>query len=216
MKKIILTGGIACGKTEASKIFASLSVPIIDADNIAHDLLKINTPAYHQVVAHFGQSILLSNLEINRALLGQIIFSNPIEKIWLENLLHPLILNKINEEIKQLEQSSAIPAYCIIDIPLYAEIVLSKTNKLKSGFKKIADQVLVIDLDENTQKSRLIERYFKQNIEPDINKIAAILAAQVSRSKRNKLADNIIINNQDLPHLQKNILSLHKHYSDTP
>lgn len=212
MKKVILTGGIACGKTEASKIFASLGIPIIDADKIAHDLLKINTSSYQQVVHHFGQSILLPNLEINRVLVGQIIFSNPVEKLWLENLLHPGILSKINEEIKQLEQSPSVPIYCIIDIPLYAEIVLSKANKLKSGFKKIADQVLVIDLDENTQKNRLIERYFKKNIEPDINKISAILAAQVSRLKRNKLANDIITNNQDLSYLRKEILTLHKHY----
>lgn len=213
MKKIILTGGIASGKTEASKIFASLGVPIIDADKIAHDLLKINTPCYQQVLGHFGQSILLPNLELNRALIGQIIFSTPIEKIWLENLLHPLILDEINKQIIHLEKKPNMPKYCIIDIPLYAEIVLSKTNKLKNKFKKIADEVLVIDLDETTQKNRLLERYFKQNIEPDINKMASILSAQVSRSKRNKLANNIIINNQDLAHLKKNILNLHKNYS---
>lgn len=213
MKKIILTGGIATGKTEASKIFASLGVPIIDADKIAHDLLKLNTPAYQQTVQHFGQSILLPDLTINRALLGKIIFSNPTEKIWLEKLLHPIILSQINSQIAQLENSTIISPYCIIDIPLYAEIVLSKTNQLKSGFKKIADAVLVIDLDEHTQKNRLLERYFKQNIEPDINKIVAILSAQVSRTKRNKLANHIITNNQDLPHLKKNILQLHKHYS---
>lgn len=213
MKKIILTGGIASGKTEASKIFASLGVPIIDADKIAHDLLKINTTCYQQTLQHFGQSILLPNLELNRALIGKIIFSNSIEKIWLENLLHPLILSEINNQVELLEKQPIIPSYCIIDIPLYAEIVLSKTNKLKSEFKKIADKILVIDLDENTQKNRLLERYFKQNIEPDINKMAAILSAQVSRSKRNKLADHIINNNQDLPHLKKNILNLHKNYS---
>ena len=213
MKKIILTGGIASGKTEASKIFASLGVPIIDADRIAHDLLKINTPAYQKTVQHFGQSILLPNLELNRALIGQIIFSNSIEKTWLENLLHPLILNDMNKQIIQLEQDSNAPRYCIIDIPLYAEIVLSKTNKLKSGFKKIADEVLVIDLDENTQKNRLLERYFKQNIKPDMHKIAAILSAQVSRLKRNKLADNIIENRLDLFYLKACIEKLHRHFS---
>ncbi len=213
MKKIILTGGIATGKSEASKLFQALGVPVIDADKIAHDLLAYNTPDYLEVIKHFGTGILEDNKNINRAELGAVIFSDISEKTWLENLLHPKILTEIKAQITQLEQQRPAPLYCIIDIPIYAEIILSPAHSLKSNYKQLADKVLVIDLDELTQYNRLLERYRKQNIEPDFKKIKDILAAQASRTDRNKLADDIILNNQDLAHLKASILTLHQHYS---
>lgn len=215
MKKIILTGGIATGKSEAIKLFQELGVPVIDSDKIAHDLLAYNTPEYQQVIQHFGTGILQDNKNIDRTKLGALVFSNLSDKTWLENLLHPLILTEIKKQIAQVEEQTPAPTYCIIDIPLYAEIILTPTNKLKSEFKTLADKVLVIDVDEITQNNRLLERYFKQNIEPNINKIKAILATQASRKDRNKLADHIILNNHNLAHLKASISRLHKHYSKT-
>jgi dephospho-CoA kinase len=215
MKKVILTGGIASGKTEASKIFQTLGVPVIDSDKISHDLLKINTPEYKQIITHFGPNLLKPNQEINRQALGAIIFSNPNEKIWLESLLHPPVLSEIKSQLDKLEQHSPAYPYCIIDIPLYAELILSKNKPadLISAFKKLGDKILVIDLEPENQITRLKARYQQQQIQPDLQKIQAILASQASRSQRNALADDIILNNQDLSSLRYAIETLHLHYS---
>ncbi len=213
MKKIIITGGIASGKTEATRVFQTLGVPLIDSDKIAHDLLVIHAPAYQETLEHFGTSILDANQHINRSKLGEIIFSNPFEKAWLENLLHPLVLDKIKEKIKKLEQTSPPPVYCLIDIPLYAEIILSEKNKLKKEFASLSDQILVIDLDEATQKKRLLSRYHEKNIKINPDKINAILAAQATRADRNTLATHIIDNHLDLIQLKNAVLKLHQQYN---
>jgi dephospho-CoA kinase len=214
MHKIVLTGGIASGKSEAVKIFQEYGVPVLDADKIAHNLLKKNTPAYKQIVEHFGKDYILDNGQINRPMLGKLIFSNQVEKTWLENLLHPLILQEIRNQLQHLEQKKNKTKYCIIDVPLYAEIVLSNNHPHKEAFKKLADKVLVIDTEESIQKNRLFERYNRKNIKITEDEIKAILSAQLSRLDRNTLADNIIKNDLDLSSFKKNILKIHQLYSD--
>ncbi len=213
MHKIILTGGIASGKSEAVKIFQALGVPVLDADKMAHHLLTINTPAYNQVVKHFGKRFILDNGQINRPKLGKLIFSNLIEKSWLESLLHPLILKEIKKQIHLLEKNNPGLKYCMIDIPVYAEIVLSKNHPLKNEFRWLAERILVIDVDENTQKNRLRERYNQKNIKITDEEINAILSAQLSRFDRNTLADDIIQNNLDLSSFKNSLFKIHQFYS---
>lgn len=213
MHKVILTGGIASGKSEAAKIFQELGVPFIDSDSIVHELFKLNTVTYSKIVAHFGTKFVLPSQEIDRKILGSYVFSHPKEKKWLEDLLHPIVLSQIQKKIKKLEEHLPKPAYCIIDIPLYAEIVLSKTHPLRQEFKKLGDSVLVIDLEESEQKKRLLKRYKEKNISVTEDEIKAILCAQISREERNKIADAIILNNQDIAYLKEKILELHALYS---
>lgn len=209
MLNVVLTGGIASGKSEAAKIFQSLGVPIIDADAIAHHLLAIGTSCYQQVIQHFGQAILLPNKTINRSHLADIIFSDINEKTWLENLLHPAILLEIKKQITILKLLPSPPIYCILDIPLYAEIILSPSHPLKNDFKKLANKVVIIDTDETTQKQRLLARFKQKNINTNEEKINKIIAAQTTRQARNPLADIIILNNQDLSYLQAQLMQLH-------
>lgn len=215
MHKVILTGGIASGKSEAAKIFQELGVPFIDSDSLVHELFKLNTVTYSKIVAHFGTKFVLPSQEIDRKMLGSYVFSHSTEKKWLENLLHPIVLSEIQKKIKALEEHLPKPAYCIIDIPLYAEIVLSEHHPLRQEFKKLADSVLVIDLEESEQKKRLLERYKKKNTSIKEHEIKAILAAQTTREERNLIADNIILNDKSLTYLKNSILDFHnKHISN--
>src|SRR5688572_23697222 len=95
-----LTGGIGSGKSTVAQLFAEFHIPIIDADKIARDLTKPGEQAYTSIQQYFGDTILLSNKELNRSLLREIIFKDDSSRQWLENLLHPLIitamLNQIN------------------------------------------------------------------------------------------------------------------------
>ena len=86
-----LTGGIASGKSMVSGILRSLGACIIDADVIAHELIRPGLPAWQEIVGQFGQGILLEDGRINRPLLGRIIFRDPAKRAVLNSILHPRI-----------------------------------------------------------------------------------------------------------------------------
>lgn len=187
-----LTGGIGSGKTTVSNFFAALGVPIIDADVISHQLTQTGGAAYPNIVSHFGNMILDSNTEIDRKKLRDIIFSNPIEKKWLENVLHPLIRKTMRNAISKVTYP-----YCICAIPLLAE----------STEIHFIDRVLVIDAPIEIQIARAKKR--DQSSEANIQKI---IDSQVSNDARLKMADDIIVNDSTLLSIEKKVLILHQLY----
>ena len=187
-----LTGGIGSGKTTVANLFMHLHVPIIDADEIARRITKLNTTAYHRIVEHFGLTILKNNRELDRKKLREIIFSNPIEKRWLENLLHPLIRQDMYREI----QHAKFP-YCICVIPLLTE----KANV------EFIDRILVVDTPIELQ----IERVKKRDQETQ-NEVQKIVDAQIGRDARLHVANDVIVNDQDLAELEKKVGILHQSY----
>jgi dephospho-CoA kinase len=98
-----ITGGIASGKTTATKTLESLGVEIVDADIIARNVVSNdysnNSSALAKIVDHFGPAILLASGELDRARLRDIIFADPTEKRWLENLLHPIVRKQIIQQL---------------------------------------------------------------------------------------------------------------------
>src|SRR3990167_1529744 len=138
-----LTGGIGSGKTTVAHLFEKLGVPNIDADEIAHRLTRPNEIAYDDIIKHFGVCILNDDKTINRKKLSVIIFENPAEKKWLENLLHPLIRAKMKNAIQKIKSP-----YCICVIPLLTE---------SSGIDFI-DRVLVVDSSPEKQLLRAAKR----------------------------------------------------------
>lgn len=188
-----LTGGIGSGKTTVANIFADLDVAIIDADIIARDVLAQGTPALAAIVKHFGSQYILDDGQLNRALLRQTIFSNEDDKLWLNNLLHPLIREQL-----VLQTKAATSPYCLLVAPLLVE----------NNLLKLVDRVLVVDVSEATQIARTIQR--DNN---DETQVQAIINSQVSRKERIELADDIINNeNCSLALLQKSVLALHQKY----
>ncbi len=187
---VALSGGIASGKSTIAHLFAQLGVPIIDADIIARQVVEVGTPALAQIVKHFSQEILLENGELDRSQLREIIFNNDHERLWLNNLLHPIIAQ---ETQKQFAQQTA--PYVIWVVPLLIE------NHLQ------ADRVLMIDVSVALQLKRLINR-------DGINESLAkrMIASQASLSERLAFADDVIINDGDLASLTVQVDCLHKQY----
>jgi dephospho-CoA kinase len=192
MRVIGLTGGIASGKSAAADHFATLGVPVIDADRIARKLVEPGTPALEDICQRFGKSILLENGALDRAALREIIFNDPQARHDLETILHPLIRNAITEHIAELDD-----CYCIVVIPLLAE----------SGNWEILDHKLVIDCPESLQLERL-----QQRDQLDLGQAKRILNAQASREQRKAIADDIIDNSHDLAYLQSAVEKLHAKY----
>ncbi|MEK8017518.1 MAG: dephospho-CoA kinase [Candidatus Parabeggiatoa sp.] len=190
--KIGLTGGIAAGKTTVSNLFAKLGVPIIDADVIAHTLVKPGQPALELIAQTFGFEIINFNGELNRAKLRKKIFANDQQRQRLESILHPRIYQVMQEKVAAL----SVP-YCVLSIPLL----------LETHYKERLDRVLVIDCPPNLQRLRLLSRPGLSQIE-----IEQMIKAQASREARLAIANDVIYNQTDLENLQQEVLVLHQRY----
>ena len=189
---VALSGGIASGKSTIANLFAQLGVPIIDADVIARQVVEIGTDAYKVIVKHFSQEILLPNNEIDRSQLRDIIFNNDHERLWLNNLLHPII-----QEQTQIQIAQQTAAYVIWVVPLLVE----------NNLHNFADRVLMVDTPEQLQLERLIQR---DNIDESLAK--KMISSQISSQKRLTYADDIIVNNGDLTSLTAQVNKLHQQY----
>ena len=187
-----LTGGIGSGKTAASDAFKSLGIDIIDADMSSRRVVERGQPALDDIQDHFGSDILDSENNLDRAKLREIIFQDPKERVWLEELLHP----KIARHIKDQLESSKSP-YCVLVSPLL----------LETEQKSFCSSVLVVDVPEESQISRTSKR---DGVSEE--QVKSIIATQINREQRLKQADEIIMNDGSIEELKEKILVLHTKY----
>lgn len=187
-----LTGGIGAGKSTVAALFIKHDIPIIDADVIAREITMPGTPALSRITKHFGQEILLANGHLDRAKLRQIIFSQPNQRLWLENLLHPIIREEMINKINMLSSP-----YCIAVIPLLLEV----------EFYSFIHRILVIDAPEHLQIERTAHRDKIQK-----SQIETILKTQAKREHRTAHAQDIIINDGKLEDLVPQVEKLHQRY----
>lgn len=191
-----LTGGIATGKTTVSNFFNELGAYIIDADKIAHDVVKKNCPAWKNIVSHFGRDILLTNGEINRENLGNIIFTNPSEKSILNKIVHPYVFEKIEENIKKIKQKNN-NRVVVLDVPLLIETNMHKNMEF----------VIVVYVPSNIQLIRLMARD-KISEKDSLDKISS----QISIEKKKQLANIIIDNSKTLNQTKKRTIEVYSSF----
>lgn len=189
---VALSGGVASGKSTIASLFANLGVPIIDADIIARQIVKVGTEPFIQIVKHFSQEILLPNGELDRSQLREIIFNNEHERLWLNNLLHPLIHQETQRQIARQKAE-----YIIWVVPLLVE----------NNLHNFADRVLMIDIPESLQLQRLVKR---DHISESLAK--KMILSQASSAKRLAYADDTIDNDGDLSSLKQQVGKLHQQY----
>ncbi len=190
--RIGLTGGIASGKSTVSRIFGELGAPVIDADEVAREVVEPGTAGLAAVVQRFGPQVLDEAGRLNRAALRAQIFSDPAARRDLEAILHPRIRARMDE------QAAACSApYVILAIPLLIE----------GGPRDRVQRVLVVDVDEATQVARVMAR----DGVPE-TQARAILAAQASRAQRLALADDVITNSGPVADLRQAVEKLHAKY----
>ncbi len=192
MRVVGLTGGIGSGKSTVADLFSECGIDIIDADLIAREVVMPGEPALQQIVDHFGSNILDKHGCLRRHFLRELIFANPRERNWLEQLLHPLI----NERIRNRLSTSRSP-YCILMSPLL----------LETGQKELIDRVLVVDASRETQLQRAMARDDSSR-----KTIEAILDAQLSRQARLEAADDVIQNDGHIDELKAQVEALNGRY----
>ena len=188
-----LTGGIGSGKTTVANFFADLGIDIIDADIAARKVVEPKSNALVQISQHFGLQFIKADGTLNRPLLRSQIFSNDIDKLWLNNLLHPLIRQTMLNEIEQSQSP-----YCLLVAPLLIE------NNLQS----LVERILIIDISEEEQIKRAVLRDPSSKEE-----IMRIISSQISRKERLNYADDIIDNSKsDLSLIKDNVIKLDQKY----
>lgn len=190
-----LTGGIACGKSSIALLFKSQGVTVIDADEVARQVVEVGSPLLDTLKQRFGSQIIQEDGTLNRPLLRKIVFDSKDSKNLedLNSIMQPAIRQEL---IAQIQRVNA--PYVIAMIPLLLE------HKLEF----MVDRVLVIDVDEKTQLNRLTKR---DNIDENLAKL--MIQKQVSRDYRLKKADDLI-ESDDSP-LDKKlnvVLKLHQKY----
>lgn len=196
-KVVAVTGGIGSGKTEVCKCFSTLGVPVVDLDQIAHEMSTPGSTAMQAVRATFGDEMFEADGRLNRTKLRELVFAEPDALDQLNQIMHPAIRA---EAMRQIELNSAHP-YVVLAIPLLVES--------RDDWQSV-DHVLVIDCDEQTQLARVVQR--SQLSE---TMAQAMISAQSSREERLAIADSVIVNDQTLDNLQEKVLEFHKNFSKT-
>ncbi len=191
---VAVTGGIASGKSAVTARFEQLGVPVIDADLIARELVEPGEVALAEIVQRFGAGVLDAEGRLDRRQLRQHIFSDAGARRDLEAILHP----RIRERMRARARAAAAP-YVVLAIPL-----------LTAGSRyPFIDRVLVVDVPEALQIERLTRR---DGV--DETGARAALAAQIGRTERRALADDVVDNSGSLASLAAAVDALHARYLD--
>jgi dephospho-CoA kinase len=192
-----LTGGIGCGKSEVTRLFSELGVPIVDVDMISHQLTAKGQATLQAIANQFGTDVLNKDDSLNRDYLREIVFNNPEARHALEAIMHPAIYD---QAMIELNKNKVIP-YQILAVPLLFE---------STRYQKMINRSLVIDCDSATQIDRASKRDGSSK-----SQIEKIIAAQIPRETRNQLADDIITNNGSLDELKEKVIQLNDKYRNT-
>ena len=177
-----ITGGIATGKSTATDFFAKKGIDIIDADEISRNLQKKGQAGYEAIVEKYGSKVLMADESLDRTKLREIAFEKQAERKWLEELMHPLIREKILEAFGNINSKWAI----------YSAPLWGPRNKF--------NRVLVIDAPENLQVERIANR------DKSTKKIAeSIIKNQMNRNERISYSNDLLINDDSLENFEKKL-----------
>ena len=181
MTRIGLTGGIGSGKSTVAALLAAHGAVVVDADEIARDVVEPGTPGLVAVVAEFGPDVLSESGTLDRARLAQIVFNDPAALQRLNEIVHPLV----GAESQRLISAAPAGAVLVYDVPLLVE------NGLQDGF----DSVVVVEAPENVRLERLTARGV------DRQDAVRRMANQATSEQRAAVADYVIDNSGALPDL---------------
>ena len=173
--RVGLTGGVASGKSTVSAILAELGAVVVDADQLAREVVARGTPGLAEVLAAFGPSVLTEDGELDRAAMGAIVFADESRRRTLEGIIHPLVRARAAE----LEAAAPPGALVVHDIPLLAE----------TGQGSRFDAVVVVDVPTEVQVQRMIDTRAMSREDAE-----ARVAAQATREERLAIATHVIDN----------------------
>jgi dephospho-CoA kinase len=191
-----LTGGIGSGKSTAAARFAELGVPVIDADQVARQLVEPGEPTLAELAGRFGEAILRPDGSLDRQALADIVFQDPAARADLDRLTHPRIAGRIATRIAELAASWDVdgPAMAVVDHPLLIE----------TGQAGRFDAVVVVLVPEEERVRRLVE--LRGLSEADAR---ARVAVQTDDETRRRVATHVLTNDGAIEDLRRQVDRLH-------
>ena len=190
-----LTGGIGSGKSTVADMFAALGARVVDTDLISHQLTQAHGLAIPAIRAAFGPDIVTPQGALDRGKMRKIVFANSADKQRLEAILHPLI----HAQTRQQANSPTDAPYTLVVVPLLFE---------SGRYTDWLQRVITVDSPEETQIARTLQRGIL--CEADVR---AIMAQQLKRDERLRLADDVIENDGNLDDLKTQVVGIHRRLS---
>ncbi len=181
---LAVTGGIACGKSETGRILAEEGFAVLDADTLAHDMMKAGRPVFERVIEQFGKTILDADGEVDRAKLGQLVFNDSNQRAVLNRLVHPVLIEAAEQWKKEQHADAAIL------VPLLFEV----------DWIEGWDGIVCVSADEK----KVFQRLEKRGLSED--EARKRIAAQMPLSEKENQSDFIIRNNKTLHALRDETL----------
>ncbi|MGB8222709.1 MAG: dephospho-CoA kinase [Polyangiales bacterium] len=194
MKPVVgLTGGIACGKTTVAKMFNELGIPVIDADELARDVVLPGTPGLQRIVDVFGGDVLDDTGCLDRKKVGDLVFCDEEARATLNAILHPLIGSAGAAQIRTHEDDPS--PYLLYEAALLVE----------TGSYKAFSALVVVSADESLQRLRLIARDGFTVAEAN-----ARIASQLPLARKMAVADYVVTNNGDIDATRREVSEVHE------
>lgn len=187
MKRVIgLTGGIATGKTTVADYLAdAYNLPILDADFYAREAVAVNSPLLQQIVKRHGEEILLADGSLNREQLAEIIFNQQRERLWIDNLIHPYVGDRLSLGIKETSAETLVAV-----VPLLFE----------AGMTDLVTEIWVVSCSEKQQLERLMQRN-----QLTLEQAQVRISSQMPLSQKKKKADIVLDNSSNVDKLLQQI-----------
>lgn len=189
-----LTGGVATGKTTVAKMFKQCGAAVIDADQLAHDVVKPGKAAWRAIVKLFGKTVINQDRSLDRQALGNIIFHNPNKRRQLERIIHPRVAREQQRLVRRIAKGKP-HAVIIYEVPLLFEV----------GVDKRINITIVVTADRDTQIARLTKRNGFSRAEA-IRRIRS----QMPLAKKIQRADHVLNGTFPRPSLRRQVGQLFK------
>ncbi len=188
LKKTAITGGLASGKSSATEIFKELGAYVVSADEIVHWHLSNNPELIKKVEEALGSDVVIEG-RINRKAVAKKVFNNSDLLKSLEELIHPIVKKKIDEQFQQVAKQNKASLF-IAEIPVLYEA---------AGWESDFDAVIVVDAPEELRRKRYVGDDFDQRI-----------SCQIPLEKKVEIADFVMLNDQDIDHLKKQVENIYQ------
>ena len=193
MKPVVgLTGGIACGKTTVAEMFADLGIPVIDADDLAREVVEPGAPGLQLIVDEFGEGVLDASGRLDRKKVGEMVFGDEEARETLNAIMHPLIGAAGAEHI-MAQQDNRAPYL------LYEAALLVETRAYEAF-----SALIVVSAEESLQRLRLIARDGFS-----VSAANARIGSQLPLARKIAVADYVVTNNGDLDATREQVAEIH-------
>ncbi len=188
-----VTGSFGTGKTSVAKVFASLGAKVLNADEIAHELMKPSAVCFKPVVKHFGDDVITSG-KIDRKKLARIVFNNKRALATLTSIVHPEILKELKRRIAAFKKKKNV--YCV---------VIDAAVLIEAGWDKLVDVIIVVKANQALQIDRI-----KMRMRLSSCQVLKRIRAQMPIQEKVRLADLVIDNRKDFKNTKKRVKEIWK------